>query len=146
MINQVKPRVILSPKDVLEVASELFTLPVHDILAKNRLRSIVNIRKAIIYILRQEMGLSLSMTGRYLASRHHTTVLSALYSVNNALKYPKSYTDLYNAVIMMQQYCIVINDKDDIKATEEMLIKKELVNLEIRRDYLIKTLETINQN
>ena len=146
MIGEIKPRVILTPNDVLEVASELFTLPVQDILERNRLRSIVNIRKAIIYILRQEMGLSLSMTGRYLASRHHTTVLSALYSVNNALKYPKSYKDLYSAVIMMQQYCIVIKENDDKKATEEMLIIQELVNIESRREYLMKTLESINSN
>ncbi len=64
----------LKPGQVLETVSSFYEVPEADLVGKSRKRPVVRARHMAIYILREDLGLSLEQIGEVLGGRNHTTI------------------------------------------------------------------------
>jgi len=82
----------ISPKTIITAVAKYYNLKTTDILGKSRKSEIVLPRQILMYLLTDELNLSLKKTGDILGGRDHTTIIhgkekiSRLLSVNSKLR------------------------------------------------------------
>lgn len=81
---------LAQPERVLEIFASHFSLSPQVFLGDRRKREIVRPRQLLMYVLRQEMGLSYQEIGLFLGGRDHTTVLHGVEKITSLL--PKNPT------------------------------------------------------
>ncbi len=69
------------PKKVLAVVAEAFQVPVQELKGQNRTKRIALARQVTMYILRQQLNMSLKDIGYQLGGKDHTTVMHAIEKV-----------------------------------------------------------------
>lgn len=93
IINQPSPnkeRGRTHPQKVLEVFASHFNLKVGQLRGKKRKRSVARPRQLLMYILRQEIGLSYKEIGSFLGGRDHSTIIHGVEKISSLL--PKKET------------------------------------------------------
>ena len=84
--NSVKPRKLVSVKDVVKIVAGFYNLDEESIYKKSRKKEVVKPRQVIMYLLREDFGLPYPTIGQKLGGRDHTTVIHSYEKVKNDLK------------------------------------------------------------
>lgn len=85
----------MSPEKVLEIAASHFDLKPQQVTGKSRKQIIARPRQIIMYLLRQELGLSFQEIGTLLGGRDHTTIMHGVEKITALLPKKESIrTDL----------------------------------------------------
>lgn len=84
--NSAKPKRTASVKEVVQKVSEFFDVDENSIYEKTRRKEIVRPRQLIMYILRNDFGVSYPSIGQKLGGRDHTTVIHSCEKIKRELK------------------------------------------------------------
>lgn len=84
--NNVKPRKMMSVKDVVKIVSEFYSIDEDSIYNKTRRKEVVRPRQVVMYILREDFGISFPSIGEKLGGRDHTTVIHSYEKVKEEIK------------------------------------------------------------
>ncbi|MES2216108.1 MAG: chromosomal replication initiator protein DnaA [Patescibacteria group bacterium] len=84
--NNTKPKKMMSVKDVVKVVSEYYNVDEDSIYNKTRRKEVVRPRQVIMYILREDFGISFPSIGDKLGGRDHTTVIHSYEKVKEEVK------------------------------------------------------------
>lgn len=76
----------VSPKELINIASEYFDINLNEVLGKSREKRLVVPRQIIMFLLRSELDLSFPAIGQVLGNRDHTTAMHACDKVNTEIK------------------------------------------------------------
>jgi chromosomal replication initiator protein len=76
----------LKPNDVLNAVSRSFGIENERLLGRERTREVALPRQIVMYLLREEGGVSLPQIGELIGGRDHTTVMYACEKVNNLME------------------------------------------------------------
>lgn len=88
--NNMKPKKMVSVKDVVKIVSDFYNIDEKDILEKTRRKEVVKPRQVAMYILREDFNISYPTIGEKLGGRDHTTVIHSCEKVKNDLKVDSS--------------------------------------------------------
>ncbi len=81
-----KPNKNISVADVVKKVSEYYEVEEQNIYKKTRKKEVVRPRQVIMYILREDFGISYPSIGEKLGGRDHTTVIHSCEKVKNEIK------------------------------------------------------------
>ena len=84
--NSAKPKKAVSVKEVTKAVSSFFNIEEGDIYEKTRRKEVVKPRQLVMYILRQDFGVSYPLIGQKLGGRDHTTVIHSCEKIKEELK------------------------------------------------------------
>ncbi len=84
--NNVKPKKTMAVKDVVRIISDFYNIKEESIYEKTRHKEVIKPRQVIMYLLREDMGISYPSIGQKLGGRDHTTVIHSCEKVKNDLK------------------------------------------------------------
>jgi len=84
--NNLKPKKMVAPKDVIKVIADFYGIEEESIYEKTRKKEIVKPRQLIMYILREDFNVSYPSIGQKLGGRDHTTVMHSCEKIKNDLK------------------------------------------------------------
>ena len=84
--NSVKPKKLISTKEVIKIITEFYNLEEGDVYKKTRKKEVVKPRQVIMYILREDFRISYPSIGEKLGGRDHTTVIHSCEKIKNNLK------------------------------------------------------------
>lgn len=84
--NNVKPKKMMSVKDVVRIVSEFYNVDEDSIYNKTRRKEVVKPRQVVMYILREDYGISFPSIGEKLGGRDHTTVIHSYEKMKEELK------------------------------------------------------------
>ena len=73
----------ITVRTILDAASELFTIPVEQIIGGSRRRNLVDARQIAMYVTRNKTDLSYPEIGRAFGDRDHTTVIHAVRKIES---------------------------------------------------------------
>ncbi len=92
--NTIKPKKILSIKEVIKIVSDYYKVQENDIYKKTRKKEIVKPRQVIMFLLREDFNISYPTIGQKLGGRDHTTIIHS---------YEKIKVDLKNDSSLLQE-------------------------------------------
>ncbi|MDQ2933287.1 MAG: chromosomal replication initiator protein DnaA [bacterium] len=84
--NNVKPKKMMSVKDVVKVVSEFYNIDEESIYDKTRRKEVVRPRQVVMYILREDFGISFPSIGEKMGGRDHTTIIHSYEKVKEEMK------------------------------------------------------------
>lgn len=84
--NNTKPKKTLSAKEVVKIVAEFYNIDEQLIYDKTRKKEIIKPRQIIMYLLREDHGVSYPAIGEKLGGRDHTTVMHSCEKIKNDLK------------------------------------------------------------
>jgi chromosomal replication initiator protein len=84
--NAVKPKKNISIKDIIKVVSEFYGVESSNIDAKGRKKEVIKPRQVIMYLLREDFGISFPSIGDKMGGRDHSTVIHSYEKIKNDLK------------------------------------------------------------
>ena len=100
--NYIRPKNTASCDNVIESVCEFYGIQKNVLTTKTRKREIVRARQIIMYIFRENLGLSYSFIGKRFGNRDHTTVMHACEKVHKGLQensiFQKDYEKLVKHV------------------------------------------------
>jgi chromosomal replication initiator protein len=84
--NNIKPKRMLSVKELIRIISNFYNIDEESIFQKTRRKEVVRPRQLIMYILREDFNISYPSIGEKLGGRDHTTVIHSCEKIKNDLK------------------------------------------------------------
>jgi chromosomal replication initiator protein len=84
--NSSKPKKSVSAKDVIKKIADFYEINEQSIYEKTRKKEIVKPRQLVMYILREDFGVSYPSIGEKLGGRDHTTVIHSCEKIKKDLK------------------------------------------------------------
>lgn len=84
--NNIRPKRSVAVKDVVKIVSEYYKIDEGTIYEKTRKKEIVRARQVIMYLLREDFGVSYPLIGQKLGGKDHTTVIHSCLKIKNDLK------------------------------------------------------------
>ena len=84
--NNIKPKKTVSTKEVVKIVADFYNIEEAIIYDKTRRKEIDKARQMIMYILREEFGVSYPLIGQKLGGKDHTTVIHSYEKIKNDLK------------------------------------------------------------
>ncbi len=84
--DHAKPQKNMSAKDIVRVVSSFYNIDEHSIYEKTRKKEVVKPRQVIMYLLREDMGVSYPSIGEKLGGRDDTTVIHSCEKIKNDIK------------------------------------------------------------
>jgi chromosomal replication initiator protein len=94
--DHAKPQKNMSAKDIVRVVSGFYNIDEHSIYEKTRKKEVVKPRQVIMYLLREDMGVSYPSIGEKLGGRDHTTVIHSCEKIKNDIKVNQSLVQEIN--------------------------------------------------
>ncbi|HUD04271.1 MAG TPA: chromosomal replication initiator protein DnaA [Candidatus Paceibacterota bacterium] len=88
--NNTKPKKNTPIKDIVHIVSEFYNINENSIYEKTRKKEVVKPRQIIMYLLREDMGISYPSIGEKLGGRDHTTVIHSCEKVKGEIKTDQS--------------------------------------------------------
>ncbi|MBI4142431.1 chromosomal replication initiator protein DnaA [Candidatus Uhrbacteria bacterium] len=76
----------LTPKQILQVVSEFFDVPIVDLIGKSRKKELVGPRQIVMFLMREEIKSSYPAIGNELGGRDHTTAMHAHGKITNEVE------------------------------------------------------------
>ena len=92
------PKKNISVKSVIQTVARYYSINEKQLFLKTRKQEIVKPRQIVMYLLRDELGLSYPSIGGKIGGRDHTTIIHACEKINNNMKSDVSLTDEINAI------------------------------------------------
>jgi chromosomal replication initiator protein len=99
--NSSKPKKTVMIKDVVKVVSDFYNIDEDSIYNKTRRKEVVRPRQVIMYILREDFGVSFPSIGDKLGGRDHTTVIHSYEKVKEGIKTDSVLTQEINQIRSM---------------------------------------------
>ena len=84
--NNIRPKKLVSTKEVIKTVAEFYNIEEHLIYDKTRKKEIIKPRQIIMYILREDFNISYPAIGEKLGGRDHTTVMHSCEKIKNDMK------------------------------------------------------------
>ncbi len=84
--NNLKPKKSVAVKDVVKVVGDYYGLGESPIYEKTRKKEIVQARQMVMYLLREDFGVSYPMIGQKLGGKDHTTVIHSYLKIKKDIK------------------------------------------------------------
>ena len=84
--NSSKPKKSVMIKDVVKVVSEFYNIDEESIYNKTRRKEVVRPRQVIIFLLREDFGVSFPSIGEKLGGRDHTTAIHSYEKIRGEIK------------------------------------------------------------
>ncbi len=84
--NSSKPKKTVMIKDIVKVVSDFYNIDEDSIYNKTRRKEVVRPRQVIMYVLREDFGVSFPSIGDKLGGRDHTTVIHSYEKVKEGIK------------------------------------------------------------
>ena len=84
--NNVKPKKILPPQEIVRVVASFYNIKEENITEKSRRKEVIIPRQVAMYILRQDYNISYPSIGQKLGGRDHTTVIHSYEKIKNEIK------------------------------------------------------------
>lgn len=84
--NSIKPKKLISVKEVIKIISDFYNLEEGVVYKKTRKKEVVKPRQVIMYILREDFNISYPSIGDKLGGRDHTTVMHSYEKIKNDMK------------------------------------------------------------
>lgn len=84
--NASKPKKVVLVKDIIKVVSEFYNIDENHIYEKTRRKEVVKPRQLVMYILREDCGVSYPFIGQKLGGRDHTTVIHSCEKIKNEIR------------------------------------------------------------
>jgi chromosomal replication initiator protein len=84
--NSVKPKKIVSVKEIIKTIADFYNIEENSIYDKTRRKEVVKPRQLAMYILREDCNVSYPSIGQKLGGRDHTTVIHSCEKIKNELK------------------------------------------------------------
>jgi len=94
--NSPKPKKQVSTKEVIKTVAEFYNIDEQLIYDKTRKKEVIKPRQIIMYILREEFGISYPAIGDKLGGRDHTTVMHSCEKIKNDIKNDEILTQEIN--------------------------------------------------
>ncbi|MDO8622517.1 MAG: chromosomal replication initiator protein DnaA [bacterium] len=79
-------RSAVTPKQLLQVVSEFFDVPVVDLIGKSRKKELVGPRQIVMFLMREEIKSSYPSIGNELGGRDHTTAMHAYTKISGEVE------------------------------------------------------------
>ena len=92
------PKKNINVKSVIQTVARYYSINEKQLFLKTRKQEIVKPRQIVMYLLRDELGLSYPSIGGKIGGRDHTTIIHACEKINNNMKSDVSLTDEINAI------------------------------------------------
>jgi len=93
-----EPRPI-TPQSILEITSEMFDMPIEEIIGRSRRRPLVNIRQIAMYVTRELTDLSYPAIAAEFGGRDHTTVIHAVDKITKQMSERRQTFDQVTALM-----------------------------------------------
>ncbi len=84
--NNIRPAKNITPKDVVDIVSDYYNVNPSTIYEKTRKKEVVRPRQVIMYLLREDVGVSYPTIGETLGGRDHTTVIHSCEKIKKELE------------------------------------------------------------
>jgi chromosomal replication initiator protein len=84
--NSVKPKKLVSVKDVIKVVADFYNISETSIYEKTRKKEVVKPRQVIMYLLREDLNISYPSIGEKMGGRDHTTVIHSCEKIKEDIK------------------------------------------------------------
>jgi chromosomal replication initiator protein len=84
--NNTKPKKVVSVKEVVKIVSDFYNIDEESIYNKTRRKEVVRPRQMIMYLLREDFGISFPSIGEKIGGRDHTTVIHSYEKVKSEIK------------------------------------------------------------
>ena len=84
--NITKPKKSVSVKDVVKIVSDFYNIEEGSIYEKTRRKEVIKPRQIIMYVLREDFGVSYPSIGQKLGGRDHTTVIHSCEKIKRDIK------------------------------------------------------------
>ena len=84
--NNMRPKKLVSTKEVIKTVAEFYNIEEHLIYDKTRKKEVIKPRQIIMYILREDFNISYPAIGEKLGGRDHTTVMHSCEKIKNDMK------------------------------------------------------------
>lgn len=84
--NNIKPKKTVAVKDVVRIVSDFYNIKEESIYEKTRHKEVILPRQVIMYLLREDFGISYPSIGQKLGGRDHTTVIHSCEKIKTDLK------------------------------------------------------------
>jgi chromosomal replication initiator protein len=84
--TNIAPKKNISVKEIVKTVAEFYSIEESMIYEKTRRKEIVKPRQLVMYILREDFGISYPSIGEKLGGRDHTTVIHSCEKIRNSLK------------------------------------------------------------
>ncbi len=101
MKNSSKPKKAVSVKEVAKVVASFFNIKETDIYEKTRRKEVVRPRQLVMYILREDFGVSYPLIGEKIGGRDHTTVMHSCEKIKEDLKLDSNLEQEINQIRSM---------------------------------------------
>jgi chromosomal replication initiator protein len=98
LLTSRQPRAI-TPQVILEATSEMFGIPVEEIIGKKRQRPLVTARQVAMYVFRDITDLSYPAIAREFGGRDHTTVIHAVEKITGQMSTHQATYDQVTALV-----------------------------------------------
>jgi chromosomal replication initiator protein len=99
--DSAKPKKTTSINDVIEKIAEFYEIDKSSIYEKTRRKEVVKPRQLIMFVLREDLGVSYPTIGQKLGGRDHTTVIHSCEKVKNDLKHDSILSQELNQIRML---------------------------------------------
>jgi chromosomal replication initiator protein len=83
--DSAKPQKSISVKEIIKIISSFYDVSEDSIYEKSRRKEVVKPRQIIMYILREDFGISYPTIGQKLGGRDHTTVIHSCEKIKNEI-------------------------------------------------------------
>jgi len=84
--NSAKPKKTVMIKDVVKIVADFYNIDEDSIYNKTRRKEVVRPRQVIMYVLREDFGVSFPSIGDKLGGRDHTTVIHSYEKIKEGMK------------------------------------------------------------
>lgn len=84
--NSTKPKKTVSVKEIVKIVSDFYNIEEDSIYNKTRRKEVVRPRQVVMYLLREDFGISFPSIGDKLGGRDHTTVIHSYEKVKEEVK------------------------------------------------------------
>lgn len=84
--NSTKPKKTVMIKDIVKIVSDFYNVDEESVYNKTRRKEVVRPRQVIMYILREDFGISFPSIGDKLGGRDHTTVIHSYEKIKEEIK------------------------------------------------------------
>ncbi len=81
-----RPKKAMSVKDIIKAVSSFYNIDENHICEKTRRKEVVKPRQLVMYIMREDCGVSYPLIGQKLGGRDHTTVIHSCEKIRNEVR------------------------------------------------------------
>ena len=92
----------VNPKSIISAVAKLYNITPENIIGKSRKQNYTHARHIVMYILREELNLSLKEIGGILGNRDHTTIINGVEKIKESLLNNDDFKKTINNIVLLK--------------------------------------------